>query len=165
VKREKKKGKKEKTLPPAGPNLTQTLLHPLSLPRAPLPPPPPEAQFSPPPARACAAPTDSPTPPVSRARPRSLATALPLAGGPHLSAPFPLTRDQAIDTFAARPIASLLTRSPAWFGTLRPRALCPSRPVATACPSRPVATVCHHRRRGKRRRCSPPLLPPLPGRL
>jgi hypothetical protein len=37
---------------------------------------------------------DSPTPPVSRARPFSLATALSLAGGPRLSAPFPLARDR-----------------------------------------------------------------------
>jgi hypothetical protein len=45
---------------------------------------------------------------------------------------------------------------------LRLRALCLSHPVATPCPSRSVATVCHHRRRGKRHRCSPPLLPPPP---
>jgi hypothetical protein len=61
----------------------------------------------------------------------------------------------------ARPVASPLTCSPTRFGALHPRALCPSRPVATSCPSCPVATVCHYRRRGKRHRCSPPLLPPL----
>jgi hypothetical protein len=59
----------------------------------------------------------------------------------------------------ARPVTSPLTRSRAQFGALGPRAMCPSRPVATSCTSHPVATVCHYRRRGERRRCSPPLLP------
>jgi hypothetical protein len=125
--------------------------------------PPPEAQLGPPPARARAAPTVSPAPPVSHARPRSLATALSLAGGPCLSAPSPspVIRLSARSLSAtAHPVASPLTRSLAWFGALRHHALCLSRPVATSCPSRPVATVCHYCRGGNCRRRSPPLLPP-----
>jgi hypothetical protein len=124
--------------------------------------PPPEAQLGPPPARARATPIVNLAPPVSRAHPRSLATTLSLAGGPCLSAPSPapmIRLSARLPMATARPVASPLTRSLARFGALRPRALCPSRPVATACPSRLVATVCHHRRRSKRRQCSLPLLP------
>jgi hypothetical protein len=105
---------------------------------------------------------DDSTPPISRARSRSLVTALPLASGPRLSAtlPSPVIRLSARSPSAtARPVASPLSRSPARFGALRlPE---PSRhPV---CPSHAVATtVRHHRRCGKRRRCLAPPLPPPP---
>jgi hypothetical protein len=105
---------------------------------------------------------DDPTPPISRARSRFLATALPLASGPRLSAtlPSPEIRLSAHSPPAtARPVASPLSRSPARFDALRlPE---PSRhPV---CPSHPVATTMrHHHRHGKRRQCSPPPLPPPP---
>jgi hypothetical protein len=124
---------------------------PLSLSRA-RSSPPPEAQLGPPPACTHATPTISPAPPVSRAHPRSLATALSLAGEPCLSASStaPVIRLSAHSPSATtRPVAWPLTRSPARFGTLRPCALCLSHTVATACPSRPVTTVCHHRRRSK----------------
>jgi hypothetical protein len=105
---------------------------------------------------------DDLTPHISRARSRSLATALPLASEPRLSAtlPSPVIRLSArLPPATTHPVASPLSRSPARFG-----ALClpePSRhPV---CPSHPVATtVRHHHRRGKRRWCLPPPLPPPP---
>jgi hypothetical protein len=129
-----------------------------SLSRAHLPRPRPSSAHLP----RAPAPRSLPAPPISRARPRSLATALSLAGGPRLSvpAPSPMIRLSAHSLPSiAHPVTSPLTCSPARFGALCPRALCPSPPVATTCPSRPVATVCHHRRRGKRRWCSPPPLP------
>jgi hypothetical protein len=114
--------------------------------------PPPEAQLGPPPARARAAPTASPAPHVSHSCTFPRICSLSVNPAPLVS-PFPAPVIRLLarsPPTTARSIASPLTRSPAWFGALRLRALCPGRPVAT---------VCHHRRRGKRRRCSPPLLP------
>jgi hypothetical protein len=136
-----------KSLPPLRPSRVSR-----TAPAAHLSCPPSPAPHSPPLA-------DDPTPPISRARSRSLATALPLASGPRLSAtlPSPVIRLSARSPPATtRPVTSPLSRSPARFGALRlPE---PSRhPV---CSSHPVApTVRHHRRRGKRRWCSPPPLP------
>jgi hypothetical protein len=151
----KEKEKGISLLPPAVPPSLTRAAHG---PRGPPLVPPAPAPHSPPLA-------DDPIPHISRARSRSLATALPLASGPRLSAtlPSPVIRLSAHSPPAtARPVASPLSRSPARFGALRlPE---PSRyPV---CPSHPVATtVLHHRRRDKRHRCSPPPLPPLPGRI
>jgi hypothetical protein len=137
---------------------------PPSLPRAHLPRPRPSSAHlprAPAPRPVSARPHPSAAPALS-SHPLSLCQPDPAC---QPLSPSPVIRLSARSSPAiACPVASPLTRSPARFGALHPRALCPSRPVATACPSCPVATVCHHRRRGKRRRCSPPLLP-IPDRL
>jgi hypothetical protein len=91
----------------------------------------------------------SPAPPVSRARPFSLTTALSLAGGPRslalsLSPVIGCRHDHRWPP--VRHISSpLLAHQPNW--RLAP---VPSHPVTTVCPSYPVATtVRHHRRRSK----------------
>jgi hypothetical protein len=158
---EKEKGKSSP--PSAGPNPTQP---PLS--RAPALPLAAQAAHlrshthAPPSAAA------SPAPPVSRARPRSLATALSLASGPACQ-PLPRARDQAIDAitagrrtlhrFAINTLASSVWR-------LAPPHTVPELSLHLACPSHPVVTtVRYHRRRGKLTgaRHLAPL--PRPGRL
>jgi hypothetical protein len=99
-------------------------------------------------------PADQPTPPVTHARPRSLATALSLASGPHPSAPVPLACDQAIGAFTADhhpPRRLAINTLASKVGALRPCLLAPARAIPSpVCPSHPVATtVRHHRRRGK----------------
>ena len=136
--------------PPLPPSRASRTAHAAHLSRPPAPHSPPLA--------------DDLTPHISRARSRSLATALPLASGPSLSAtlPSPVIRLSARSPSAtARPVASPLSRSPARFGALHlpepsRRPVCPSHPVAT--------TVRHHPRRGKlagARHLSPPF--PAPG--
>jgi hypothetical protein len=106
----------------------------------------------------------SPAPPVSHARPFPLAFSLSLASGPRSSA-LSLSPVIGYRCDHCRPPlrhipSPLLAHQLNWH--LAPAL---SHPVTTVCPSHPVATtVRHHRRRGKRRRCSPPLLPLL-GRL
>jgi hypothetical protein len=127
--------------------------------RAPLPRSAHEAH---PHSRACAPPSAavSSAPPVSHARPCSPATPLSSKWAPLVS-PFlaPVTKLSARSPLATvRPVASPLTRSPARFGIMRPRALCPSRPFTplhelsrrSCAPSSPPWQA---------RRCSPPLLP------
>jgi hypothetical protein len=132
--------------------------------------PPPEAQLGPPPAHARAMPTVSPAPPVSRARPRSLTTALSLAGGPCLSAPSPspvISLSARLPPATACPVASPLTRSPARFGALRPahcaRAIL-SPPPARAVPSPLCAIIAAEASvAGARHLSFPPPRPPIKG--
>jgi hypothetical protein len=157
VKRKRKKKKK----PPlgraeSGPSLPLSLSRPCS---------PPPSRPTRPNSRSAGLPPDSPTPPVSRAHP-------PPSRSPSLwrvGLACQLSLSLAHDRLSTRsppatapPHPLAITRPPA---ELAPCA-CPEPSCHPVCPSHPVATTMHHHlRRGKRRRCSPPLLSPLPGHL
>jgi hypothetical protein len=110
-------------------------------------------------------PADRPAPPVSRAHPRSLATALSLASGPRLSAPSPLARDEAIGAFAAghRPPHRLsintLTSS-VW--RLTPPRIVPEPSLHPRMPESYRRHCVPSSPPWQARRCLPPLLPSPP---